>query len=85
MEICAGSPTSPIAAKLERDLRHSVNSQAVCTGNWPRPCAMLGLSLFGGGYGSVHQAEDHRRDGGGADGGGLGRRGSRVKENGATT
>ena len=45
---------------------------------------MLGLSLFGGGYGPVHQAEDHRCDGGGADGGGLGRPGSRVKENGAT-
>jgi hypothetical protein len=46
---------------------------------------MLGLSLFGGGYGPVHQAEDHRCDGCGADGGGLGRPGSRVKENGATT
>jgi len=45
---------------------------------------MLGVSLFGGGYGPVHQAEDHRCDGGGADGGGLGRPGSRVKENGAT-
>ena len=45
---------------------------------------MLGLSLFGGGYGPVHQAEDHRCDGGGADGGGLGRPGSRVKESGAT-
>ena len=45
---------------------------------------MLGLSLFGGGYGPVHQAEDHRCDGGGAAGGGLGRPGPRVTENGAT-
>jgi hypothetical protein len=45
---------------------------------------MLGVSLFGGGYGPVHQAEDHRCDGGGADGGDLGRPGSYMKENGAT-
>jgi hypothetical protein len=61
----------------------NVNSQAVYR-HRPGPRAMLGLSLFGGGYGPVHQAEDHRCDGGGADGGGLGRPGSRVKENGAT-
>src|ERR1700722_10514725 len=35
-----------------------------------------------GRHGSVHQAEDHRCDGGGADGGGLGHPGPRVKENG---
>jgi hypothetical protein len=40
---------------------------------------MLGLSLFGGGIEPVHQAEDHRCDGGGADGGGLGRAGPRLK------
>jgi hypothetical protein len=34
---------------------------------------------FGGRHGSVHQAEDHRHDGGGADGGGLELAGPRLR------
>jgi hypothetical protein len=60
-------------SRSERDHRHSVGARGRVQGG-----AEVGIA-FGGRHGSVHQAEDHRRDGGGADGDGVERAGPRLK------
>jgi hypothetical protein len=59
--------------RSERDHRHSVNIRGRVQSD-----AEIGIA-FGGRHGFIYQAEDHRCDGGAADGGSLGRAGPRLK------
>jgi hypothetical protein len=68
-----GAPVDTRGSRSERDRHHSVGAR----GRVQRG-AQVGIA-FGGRHGFVHQAEDHRCDGGGADGGDLGPAGPRLK------